>query len=94
MDEEQIKKILESLKGMAGDSRQQAAKRRVEAESLLIQKKTNKALDRYLADLKEGTKKDKEAKKAVEDLTDSIDDARKAHEKARQQQERLKKAKN
>ena len=92
MDEEQIKKILESLKGMAGDSRQQAAKRRVEAESLIIQKKTNKALDRYLADLREGTKKDKEAKKAVEDLTDSIDDARKAHEKAREQQERLKKS--
>ena len=44
MDEEQIKKILEGLKGMAGDSREQAAKRRVEAERLIIQKKTNKEL--------------------------------------------------
>ena len=90
MDEEQIKKILESLKAMAGDSREQAAKRRVEAESLITQKKTNKALDRYIADLREGTKKDKEAKKALDDLTDSIDDARKAREKARQQAEKLK----
>ena len=90
MDEEQIKKILESLKAMAGDSREQAAKRRVEAESLITQKKTNKALDRYIADLREGSKKDKEAKKAIDDLTDSIDDARKAREKARQQAEKLK----
>ena len=89
MDEEQIKKILEGLKGMAGDSREQAAKRRVEAERLIIQKKTNKELDRYLSDLREGTKKDKDAQKAVKDLTESIEDAREQHEKARKQAERL-----
>ena len=89
MDEEQIKKILETLKGMAGDSREQSAKRRVEAERLIIQKKTNKELDRYLSDLREGTKKDKDAQKAVKDLTESIEDAREQHEKARKQAERL-----
>ena len=89
MDEEQIKKILETLKGMAGDSREQSAKRRVEAERLIIQKKTNKELDRYLSDLRDGTKKDKDAQKAVKDLTESIEDAREQHEKARKQAERL-----
>ena len=89
MDEEQIKRILEGLKGMAGDAREQAAKRRVEAERLILQKKTNKELDRYISDLRDGAKKDKDAQKAIKDLTESVEDAREAHEKARKQTERL-----
>ena len=89
MDEEQIKRILEGLKGIAGDSREAASKRRVEAERLIIQKKTNKELDRYLSDLRDGAKKDKDAQKAIKDLTESVEDAREAHEKARKTAERL-----
>ena len=89
MDEEQIKRILEGLKGIAGDSREAASKRRVEAERLIIQKKTNKELDRYLSDLRDGAKKDKVAQKAIKDLTESVEDAREAHEKARKTTERL-----
>jgi len=89
MDEEQIKRILEGLKGIAGDSREAATKRRVEAERLILQKKTNKELDRYISDLRDGAKKDKDAQKAVKDLTESVEDAREAHEKARKETERL-----
>ena len=92
MDEEQIKKILDGLKAISGDSREQAQKRRVEAERLIIQKKTNIALDRYLSDLRDHAKKDKEAQKAIKDLTESVEDARAAHEKARKEAERLDKA--
>jgi hypothetical protein len=89
MDEEQIKRILEGLKGIAGDSREAATKRRVEAERLILQKKTNKELDRYISDLRDAAKKDKDAQKAIKDLTESVEDAREAHEKARKQTERL-----
>ena len=89
MDEEQIKRILDGLKGIAGDSREAATKRRVEAERLILQKKTNKELDRYISDLRDAAKKDKDAQKAVKDLTESVEDAREAHEKARKQTERL-----
>ena len=89
MDEEQIKRILEGLKGIAGDSREATTKRRVEAERLILQKKTNKELDRYISDLRDAAKKDKDAQKAIKDLTESVEDAREAHEKARKQTERL-----
>ena len=89
MDEEQIKKILEGLKNMAGDSREQLVRRRVAAERLILEKKTNKELDRYISDLRDAAKKDKDAQKAVKDLTESIEDAREQHEKARKQTERL-----
>ena len=89
MDEEQIKRILDGLKGIAGDSREAATKRRVEAERLILQKKTNKELDRYISDLRDAAKKDKDAQKAIKDLTESVEDAREAHEKARKQTERL-----
>ena len=89
MDEEQIKRILESLKGMAGDSREAATRRRVEAERLILQKKTNKELDRYISDLRDGAKKDVIAQKALKDLTESVEDAREAHEKARKTTEKL-----
>lgn len=89
MTEEEIKRILDGLKGIAGDSREAATKRRVEAERLILQKKTNKELDRYISDLRDAAKKDKDAQKAVKDLTESVEDAREAHEKARKQTERL-----
>ena len=91
MDEEQIKRILEGLKGIAGDSREAATKRRVEAERLILQKKTNKELDRYISDLRDGAKGNKEQLKAVKDLTESVEDAREAHEKARKTSEKLSK---
>jgi hypothetical protein len=81
MDEEQIKKILEGLKSISGDSREQAQKRRVEAERLILQKKTNKELDRYISDLRDAAKKDKAAQKAVKDLTESVEDAQEEHKK-------------
>src|SRR6056300_18696 len=81
MDEEQIKKILEGLKSISGDSREQAQKRRVEAERLILQKKTNKELDRYISDLRDAAKKDKAAQKAIKDLTESVEDAQEEHKK-------------
>ena len=76
MDEEQIRRILEGLKGIAGDSREATTKRRVEAERLILQKKTNKELDRYISDLRDDAKGNKEQLKAVKDLTESVEDAR------------------
>ena len=89
MDEEQIKRILENLKGMAGDSREAATRRRVEAERLILQKKTNQELDRYISDLRDAAKGNKEHQKAIKDLTESVEDARDAHEKAKKTAERL-----
>jgi hypothetical protein len=91
-DEQDIKNILDGLKAISGDSREAATKRRVRAEELILQKKTNKELDRYISDLKDAAKGNKEHLKAVKDLTESVEDAKEAHEKARKQTEALSKS--
>ncbi len=87
-DEQDIKNILDGLKAISGDSREATTKRRVQAERLILQKKTNKELDRYISDLREAAKGDIKAQKAVKDLTESVEDTREAHEKARKETER------
>ena len=88
-DEQDIKNILDGLKAISGDSREAAKKRRIEAESLILRKKTNKELDRYISELRDAAKGNKEHLKAVKDLTESVEDAREAHEKAKKTAERL-----
>ena len=88
-DEQDIKNILDGLKAISGDSREAATKRRIEAERLILQKKTNKELDRYISDLRDAAKGNKDHLRAVKDLTESVEDARDAHEKAKKTAEKL-----
>jgi hypothetical protein len=91
-DEQDIKNILDGLKAISGDSREASIKRRVRAEELILQKKTNKELERYISDLRDAAKGNKEHQKAVKDLTESVEDVREAHEKARKQTDSLSKS--
>ena len=84
MDEEQLKKIIEGLKNISGSPREQQQKLRVEAERLVKQQKTNKELQRFIGDLKDRARKDKDARAKVQDLSDAIDDNVEQHKKYRE----------
>ena len=83
MDEKQLQDLIDSLKKIGGTPREQQQKLRVEAERLVKQQKTNKELQRFIADLKDRAGKDKEARRKVQDLSDAIDDNVEQHKKYR-----------
>ena len=81
MDEKQLQDIIDSLKKIGGSPREQQLKLRVEAERLVKQQKTNKELQRFIADLKERAGKDKDARRKVQDLSEAIEDNVEQHKK-------------
>lgn len=89
MDEKQLQDLIDSLKKIGGSPRDQQQKLRVEADKLVKQQKTNKELQRFVDDLKDRARKDKDARRVVQDLSNAIDDNIAQHKKYRETLQRV-----